>query len=137
MTLKEHIIVLSKEHIIVLSIGLGVWLAFFIVGIPSNYFTTWTFAEQVLLSLITFFGIFPVVGTLLLIFIGHDYFRTAIWLAFYWSVPLFIPDAITVGILKGEGLHFLTSHWYASIAYLYVWIELPIIALAIRKCLRE
>lgn len=125
-----------REHMVALSVGLVAWLLFFLIGIPSHYFTDWTLAEQMLLSMITFFAIFPIVGTLVLIYIGHDYVRAACWLAFYWSVPLFLLDFTIVGILKGEGLGFFASHWYASIAYLYVWIELPIIGWAMNKCLR-
>jgi hypothetical protein len=86
-----------------------------------------------MLSLITFFAVLPFLGSLVVIFLGGNYIKTALWMAFYASVPLFIYDYITVGIIQGQGLHFLKSHWYITIAYFYVWIELPLIGLALRK----
>ena len=61
------------------------------------------------------------------------YLRTSLWMAFYASAPLCLYDFIMVGVIGGEGLHFLVSHWYISLAYLYVWVEIPLIALALQK----
>lgn len=46
-------------------------------------------------------------------------------LAGYASLPLFIYDFVLERLIDGEGLGYLTSHWYLTIAYVYVWIELP------------
>lgn len=83
--------------------------------------------------MVTFFSVIPVVCGILLLFLGGNYIKTSLWVAFYASVPLFITDYIIIGLIKGEGITFLFSHWYLSIAYLYVWIELPIIGLALKK----
>ncbi len=32
-----------------------------------------------------------------------------------------------------KGLFFLKSHWYITIGYFYVWIDLPLVGLALRK----
>ena len=122
-----------RKHLILLLVGISAWLFFYLIGLPSNYFTEWSLADQILISLITFFAVVPAVGFLLLLFLGDDYVETALWVAFYVSAPLFVLDYIVAGVIKGEGLHFLISHWYISIAYIYVWIELPTIGLAIRK----
>ena len=122
-----------KRHMALLSVCLAAWAFFYIVGLPSDYFLKWRLAEQTLLSLITFFAIVPALGVTLILFLGEDYVKTSLWFAFYASVPLFLLDYMMEGIIKGEGLHFLISHWYLGIAYIYVWIELPIIGLAIRR----
>ncbi len=86
-----------------------------------------------MLSLITFFAVVPFLGSLVIIFLGGNYIQIALWMAFYASVPLFIFDFIAVGIVQGQGLFFLKSHWYITVAYFYVWIVLPLIGLALRK----
>jgi hypothetical protein len=107
------------------------WLGFYLLGLPSEYFTAWDFDKLILLTLVTAFAVVPVMGAVALILLGGDYVRTSLWLAFYASVPLFIYDLVVVGLIGGEGLRYLISHWYITIAYLYVWIELPIIGLAL------
>ena len=122
-----------KRHSILLTVCMSAWLFYFIIGLPSNYFIEWSLANQIILSMITFFSVIPVVVGILLLLLGGNYIKTALWVAFYASVPLFIIDYIIIGLIKGEGLKFLFSHWYLSIAYLYVWIEIPIIGLALKK----
>ncbi len=123
----------TKKHITLLAFTFLAWLGFYLLGLPSNYFTDWNLAELTLLSLFTMFGFLPVVGTLVLILMGSDYVKISLWLAFYASVPLFFYDLIIVGLIGGEGLHFLTSHWYLSLAYGHVWIVLPLVGLTLQK----
>jgi hypothetical protein len=125
MTLQKHIILLSFTFL--------AWLGFYLLGIPSNYYTEWPLSELILLSLFTMFGFLPVVGALVLIFMDDDYVKTSLWFAFYASVPLFVYDLIAVGVIGGEGFHFLVTHWYISLAYLYVWLILPLVGLALQK----
>ena len=96
-------------------------------------FIEWSLAEKILLSLITFFAVVPFLGCLVLIFIKGNYLQTAFWMVFYVSIPVFIFDFIVVGIVQNHGLSFLKSHWYITIAYFYVWIDLPLIGLALQK----
>jgi hypothetical protein len=122
-----------QKHIILWAFTFLAWLGFYLVGIPSNYYTEWNMAEIILLSLFTMFGFLPVVGALVLIFMDGDYVKTSLWFAFYASIPLFFYDLIVAGVIGGEGFHFIVSHWYISLAYLYVWIILPLVGLALQK----
>lgn len=122
-----------KKHIILFLVGITAWSFFYIIGLPSNYFINWNLDNKILLCLITFFAVVPFIGFLIILFLGGDYIKTSLWTAFYASAPLFLLDYFIVGIIKNEGFHFLISHWYISIAYLYVWVELPIIGVAIKK----
>jgi len=126
-----------RKHLTLLAVGILGWLFFYLVGLPSDYFIEWSLTDQILISMITFFSVIPVVGGLELLFLGGDYFKTALWAAFYASVPVFILDYIVVGVIRGEGFHFLITHWYITIAYFYVWIELPLIGLALQKITRS
>jgi hypothetical protein len=122
-----------KKHLVLAGVPLSGWLFFYLIGIPSNYFSDWSFTEQILLSLITFFAAVPLIGFLTLLFIGDDYIKNALWLAFYGSFLLFLLDYIITGIIQGKGINFLFSHWYLSIAYIYVWPVAIIIAMTLNK----
>ena len=122
-----------KKHLILLAFTFLAWLGFYLLGIPSNYFTDWNLAELILLCLITMFGFLPVVRAFVLIFMDGNYVKTSLWFAFYASVPLFFYDLIVVGIIGGEGFHFLVSHWPVTFGYLCVWIILPLVGLALQK----
>lgn len=126
-----------QKHFILFLVGFIGWLFFFLLGYPSNYFTEWNLAEKIILSLITFFAVVPFLGCLVIIFLKGNYFQTGFWMAFYASVPVFILDFIAVGVIQDQGLLFLKSHWYITIAYFYVWIELPLIGLALQKLTNE
>jgi hypothetical protein len=122
-----------KKHLMLYFITFLAWLGFYLLGIPFNYFTDWNLAELILLCLITAFGFLPVIGAFVLIFMDSNYVRTSLWFAFYSSVPLFFYDLIMVGIIGGEGLHFLASHWPLTFGYLCVWIILPLVGLTLQK----
>jgi hypothetical protein len=109
------------------------WLLFYLIGIPSDYFTKCNLTEKILLSLITFFGVIPFIGFIFMVLMDEDYFKISIWLAFYSSVPLFILDFIVVGIINKNGFNYLITHWYITAAYIYVWIELPLLGFALKK----
>ena len=61
-----------QKHIILWAFTFLAWLGFYLVGLPSNYYTKWSLAEIILLSLFTMFGFLPVVGALVLIFMDDD-----------------------------------------------------------------
>jgi hypothetical protein len=122
-----------QKHLILFTFTFLAWLGFYLLGLSSNYYTNWSLAELILLSLFTIFGFLPVAGAFVLIFMGGDYIRTSLWFAFYASVPLFIYDFIVVGVIGREGIHFIITHWYISLGYLYVWIILPLVGLALQK----
>jgi len=122
-----------KKHLILAIVPLLGWLFFYLIGVPSNYFIDWSISDKILLSLIAFFAVIPLLSFLVLLFIGDDYIRNAIWLAFYASVPLFILDFLIVGLIQKQGIAYLISHWYISIAYVYVWPEIIIVGLALKK----
>ncbi len=121
------------KHITLFLIGFILWALIFILGYPSHYFLEWKTEEKIIISIVAFFAILPFVGSLVIIFFKGNYAKTALWLAFYFSVPVALFDYITVGIIQGNGLHYLKTHWYLTIAYFYVWINLPLVGLALRE----
>jgi hypothetical protein len=126
-----------KKHLLLGGVPLSGWLIFYLIGIPSNYFTDWSIADQMLLSLITFFAAAPIIAFIVLLFAGEDYLKNALWLAFYASFLLFLLDFMITGLIQGKRFQYLFTHWYLSIAYIYVWPVAIIIALTLIKIKKE
>jgi hypothetical protein len=123
----------KKHHIYQILLVVVLWGLFFLVGIPFDYYLAWSIEAQVLLTLIAFFAIVPVAGAIVLVLLGGDYVRKSLWLAFYASCIPFALDYIVTGIIGGRGLGFVFSHWFLSSGYIYVWFELPVVGLALKK----
>ena len=123
----------TRHHLLLAAICIVVWAGFYILGIPYNYFQNFSNESNLLLLLITFMGILPVVAIVVLALIDVPYLRASVWFAFYGSVLPFILDYIFVGIIEGEGLHFLVSHWALTAGYIAVWIIFPLIAKTLER----
>lgn len=123
----------KKEHVILIFIALLAWSVFYLIGLPSNYYQEWSTAEQILLSLVTFFAALPLIAFVSMVIIGHSYIKVGIWLAFYGSLILLLLDSVIVGIIRKHGMRFLMTHWYVTIGYIYVWIMLPGLSFILTK----
>ncbi len=124
--MKEKIMTI-KKHLTTYIITFVIWFIFLLFGLPSDYYQTWTFNAQVCLSIFAFFIILPITYIVLQKVWKQNYFKNSLWIAFYASLPLAVYDYIYVGLIKGYGHSYIFSHWYLSIFYLIVLIEIPII----------
>ena len=122
-----------RHHIFFAALCIALWAGYYLLGIPYNYFQDVGREMMLSLLLITFLGVIPVFAVAVLAWIRVPFLRASLWLAFYSSVPLFILDLIFVGLIQGEGLHFLSSHWYLTMGYIAVWIEMPLIGKSLEK----
>ena len=52
----------------------------------------------------------------------------ALWLAFYFTVPLFVYDWLYCGLYLGHGVRFISRYWYLSVYYVIPWVLLPLVA---------
>ena len=106
------------------------WTLYFILGLSSNYFLTTS------LWLIIVFG--EIAPALALGYFGwmrcskatQHAWRTAMWIAFYMTVPLFIYDYLYLAVNQQRGWAFLETHWYLTAFYVIPWLLLPPIAWA-------
>ena len=126
-----------RRHFILLGITFFAWAMYYLLGLPFNYFVDWNVAEKTLLSLISAFAIIPYLAFFVLFFLGSDYLKTSIWFAFYASVLVYILDFIVVGLIEGNGIHFVISHWPQTLGYLYVWISIPLVGSVLERISRE
>lgn len=122
-----------RHHLLFSGICLIAWAGFYGAGLPFNYFQDFGLIPSVLLVYATLFGFLPFVCIIVLSFVKLPYMRASIWLAFYGSLIPFMLDLLFVGIIKGEGMHFLISHWILITGYVSVWIIFPLTAKALEK----
>ena len=123
----------KRDHIVLGLIAVSAWTFFYILGIPSDYFQSWNPAEQILLSLITFFAGAPFIAFITIVLLNRDYLKTGIWLAFYTSFFLALLDFIICGIVQGGGISIFATHWYLTIGYIYVWIIGPLMGFTLNR----
>jgi hypothetical protein len=123
----------TRHHIILATLCISIWGAFYLLGVPYDYFQNFSKESNLLLLIMTFVCILPVIAIVVLALIKVPFLRASLWLAFYGSVPLFVIDFIIVGVIGGEGLHFLVSHWGLALGYIAVWIVFPLIAISLEK----
>jgi hypothetical protein len=57
----------------------------------------------------------------------------ALWLAFYFTVPLALYDWLYCGLYLGHGIQFISRYWYLSVYYAIPWILLPLVALLLNR----
>ncbi len=122
-----------KEHCILAAITVCLWILFYILGIPSDYFQKWSFTEQLILSVVTFFAVGPFLAFVIIILLNRSYIKTGIWLAFYFSVLPAVMDFIVCGVIQGGGAGIFISHWYLTVGYFYVWIIGPLVGITLQK----
>ncbi len=122
-----------KKHLILITITFLAWAAFYLMGLPFDYFLSWSTAEKIIVLWMGFFAMFPLGCFILVVFLGGDYFKTSLWVAFYFSVEVFILDYWVVGLIEGKGISFLISHWGLTIGYLEAIVVIPLVGLALKR----
>lgn len=104
-----------------------------LAGLPSDYYQTWSFQAQVWLSVFAFFMIIPIAYIILKMVWQENFVKSSLWCAFYASVPIFIYDYVYAGLLNDLGLSYVFSHWYLTLFYFIVWIEIPSMGFLMNK----
>lgn len=122
-----------NKHFITYIITSAIWGIFLLVGLPSDYYYGFSFGAQVWLSIFVFFLILPLSYVVLRKIWKENYLKSSLWIAFYASVPLAFYDYIYLGLIKGLGHRYIFSHWYLTIFYFIVWIEIPLVGWIMRK----
>ncbi|MGB6995134.1 MAG: hypothetical protein WBG00_18060 [Thermoanaerobaculia bacterium] len=109
-----------------------VWAGFWIAGLPSYY-------QQYSKLLMIWFD-----SLVLIPIAGIAYFvlrrvrpgkrlTIALWLAFYFTVPLAVYDWLYCGLYLGHGVQFISRYWYLSVYYAIPWVLLPLVAFFLKR----
>ena len=114
----------ARRHLKLLFMGVGIWAAFWVAGLPDYYqqYSTEVLAVgSVLLSV--------AISLLAIVALrrGRPELRRAraYWIAFYFSLPFLLLDALYCGWYLGHGAAYLSRYWYLSVFYLTPWLTFP------------
>lgn len=119
----------ASRHLSLFTMATTMWTAYFLAGLPSNYFLTWSVTAQLVLLVI--------LPTIVLVLImrarvhgmsSMQAFRVACATAFYFTGPFFAYDWACLGVRAGLGWSFVESHWYLTAFYFTPWLKLPLLA---------
>jgi hypothetical protein len=99
------------------------WLVFWVLGLPAYYqqYTTGTMlgVSAALTVGIVILGRFTLPRTR-----PERRLARAVWISFYFTVPLAVADYLYCGLYLGHGLQFLTEYWYCTAFYIIPWLVL-------------
>jgi hypothetical protein len=114
----------AKRHLTMLAQATFVWFAFWVLGLP-DYYQQYSLVAVAIGSIIL--SVLISLSAVWFLRYGRDENRMqrAMWIAFYYSVPLAIYDYLYCGIYLGHGAAYLGKYWYLSVFYLTVWLTFP------------
>jgi hypothetical protein len=103
-----------------------VWAGFLVGGLPEYYqqYSTGFMVVFVVLVLIPIAAVFRMV---LRRVPPEQRMQVALWIAFYFTVPLAVYDFVYCGLILGFGFRFLVNFWYLTVYYVIPWVLAPAI----------
>lgn len=128
---------MARKHLSTYFITFIIWFIFLLSGLPSDYYQSWSFNAQLWLCIFVFFLIIPLTYIVLQKIWSNEYFKSSLWIAFYASVPLVFYDYIYLGLINGLGYRYIFSHWYLTIFYFIVWVEIPLVGWIMQNKLKR
>ena len=122
----------KQSHIRIFLIATAVWAAFWVAGLPS-YGQQYSNIQMVWFDTLVLIPIAAVVYVVLRPLRPSRRLMTALWLAFYFTVPLALYDWLFCGLYLGHGIQFLSRYWYLTVYYAIPWILMPLVALLLNR----
>lgn len=119
-----------KGHAQVLGVATAVWAVFWAVGLPS-YYQQYSRATMIGVCAILIPPIIAIAYVLLRPLPAGWRLSRALWLSFYFTVPLAVYDWLYCGVYLGYGTRFLSVFWYLTLFYIVPWILLPATAVVL------
>lgn len=116
-------------HVRLLAFGLLSWLAFWIAGMP-DYYQQYSTVAMLVVSAVVTIAIVVVAHLILRRTRPERRLTLAIWISFYFTVPLAVADYLYCGVHLGHGARFFVEFWYLTAFYVIPWVVfLPMAAL--------
>lgn len=110
-----------KKHLSLFLQASAAWLLFWLIGLPDYYQQYSTLVMGVLSTLLSV--LFSLFALFILIRCREEIrLSKAIWLSFYYTVPLAFYDTLYCGWYLGLGASFLLTHWYLTVFYFSLWL---------------
>jgi hypothetical protein len=121
-----------RKHAIIFVQASVVWLAFWVIGLPGYYRQYSDATLGVLSTLLSVVFCLYAVMTLLPRRVERR-MPLALWLSFYYTVPLALYDWLYCGLYLGHGARYLTIYWYLSVFYVSLWLTFIPIAYLLNR----
>lgn len=120
------------RHLSLLAQGLSVWALFWLAGLP-DYYQQYTPVSMAIGCIMLSVAISH--GALTILSHGRADTRLprAVWISFYFTVPLAILDWLYCGVYLGHGMAFLGRYWYVTVFYFTPWLTFVPTALLLRR----
>jgi len=122
----------KRGHIRIFLIATVVWAAFWIAGLPS-YYQQYSNVLMVWFDSLLLIPISAIVYLVLRRLRPERRIPVALWLAFYFTVPLALYDWLYCGLHLGHGIQYISRYWYLTVYYLIPWILLPLVAFLLNR----
>jgi hypothetical protein len=121
-----------RDHIGVFLIATLVWAGFWLAGLPS-YYQQYSDVQMIWFLSLVLIPIAAIVYLVLRRLRPETRLAVALWLAFYFTVPLAVYDWLYCGLYLGHGVQFLWRYWYLTVYYAIPWALLPLMALLLNR----
>ena len=126
----------KRHHLRLWILATAVWAGFLLGGLPDYY-------QQCSTGLML--GCFLLVLraiSLVLYFVlrrvpPRHRMSVALWIAFYFTVPLAVYDYLYCGLVHGRGIGFLWEFWYLTVYYVIPWLLAPALALLVNVIAKD
>lgn len=122
----------AGRHITLFVQGIVVWALFWLAGLPDYY------QQYSPVGMAIFCTLLSVAISLAALFIlrrGRPETRLprAVWISFYFTVPLALLDWLYCGVYLGHGVFFPVRYWYLTLFYFTPWLTFVPTALLLRR----
>lgn len=103
-----------SKHLKLLFVVTVAWFLFWVAGLPDYY-------QQYSTTFMVVFDVIVLPPLWLILYFSIRKSRrgrglaNSMWLAFYFTVPLFFYDFLFCGVYLGYGINFIWEYWYLSI----------------------
>ncbi|MBW1741815.1 MAG: hypothetical protein JRJ47_00095 [Deltaproteobacteria bacterium] len=121
-----------QHHIRIFLIATVVWAGFWVAGLP-DYYQQYSLCFTAIFLILVLVPIWAVIYYVLKRVKPRRRLALALWLSFYFTVPLAVYDFLYCGLYLGEGMKFLVTYWYLTIYYIIPWVLLPLVAMRLNR----
>jgi hypothetical protein len=125
----------ARGHLRSFVLGLAVWAAFFVAGLPDYYRQ---YPRSAMLAFCAAVTVGVVVAGFRMLRGVRSERRVArgAWLAFYFTIPLAALDYLYCGLHLGHGWSFLGTYWYLTVFYAIPWLVFVPVAYGLARAAR-
>ena len=121
-----------RGHVGIFLAATVVWAGFWIAGL-SSYYQQYSNLQMIWFDLLVLIPIAAIVYFVLRRLPPEARLTIALWLAFYFTVPLAVYDWLYCGLYLRHGVRFVSRYWYLTVYYAIPWILLPLMALLLNR----